>query len=44
MIHPSSFYVVFLPPVKMLLEDLFFYQPDVYNAQRERQKRMICKI
>ncbi len=43
-ILPSSSYVVFLPPVKILLEDLFFYQPDVYNAQRERQTKMIFEL
>ncbi len=43
-IQPSSSYVVFLPLVKMLLEDLFFYQPDVYNAKRVRQTRMICEL
>ncbi len=43
-ILPSSSYIVFLPLVKTLLEDLFFYQPDKYNAQRERQTRIICEL
>jgi hypothetical protein len=43
-ILPSSSYIVFLPPVKTLLEDLFVYQPDMYNAQRERQTRIICEL
>ncbi len=43
-ILPSSSCVVSWPQVKTLLEDLFFYQPDVYNAQRERQTRIICEL
>ncbi len=43
-ILPSSSYIISWPQVKTLLEDLFFYQPDVHYAQRERQKRIICEL
>ncbi len=40
-IHPSSFYVVFVPLVKTPLEALLFYRMD---AKRERQSRSICEM
>ncbi len=43
-ILPSPSSKVLLPPVNTLLEDLFFYLLDIYNACRERQTKIISEL